>query len=291
MSIDLQVDGVDSQRTVVISDVNPCDPSGDNIDNSNLYAIKPSNITNATNSVVTFTQYDGSAISPSWDTTGNGEHANKILICISGQFIGKSYEIISNGTNTLTLRGNHHSTNSTVGIRFFGDQEDIFITEYYTIVHTAESMYNYCLANNEAVIALTCSDYKFSEGSTESPQNYSNHTNFRLGTGMYTQSGTLSGCDIWDQNPLVRSWINNSMKYLLYQWHNINNTNAKYLIITFEYEIDGIIYHSNDGFVRRYDADNDLSLRGYLKGFPMTRNGTFKFSPNFTMDFKEAWDQ
>lgn len=290
MSIDLQIDGVNSQRTVVITEVNPCDPSGDDIDASDLYGIKPTDITDVTNSVVTFTTYDGTAIS-SWGTSGNGEHANKILVCISGEFTGRSYEIISSTSNTLTLRGNHSDGNSTIGITEFGDQEDIFITQYYTIVHTAESMYDYCLANNKAIISLTAEDYKFLEGSPESPTNFANHTNFRPGTGVYNQSGTLYGCDIWHKNPIVRSWLNNQMKHLLYRWHSINNQDAKYLIITFEAIINGVTYHSNEGFVRRYDTDNTIDVRGYLKGFPMNRQGSFKYSPNFTMDFKEAWDQ
>ncbi len=284
MSLDIQIDDFASNRYVIISEVNPCtgdvpiDGDSDNLDDPQYYYLKANTAPSysAGSTSVTFVR-GTEGTTPNWT---NDELIGRILLTLSGPYIGKCYTITDNTSNVIYVLGDQQNNDSP-----------LVQNAYYTVVHTSTTMYDYCVANNFSCISILTNSFKFSNGSTESPKSYANHTTIKIGTGKFKQDILLSDCDVWAKNPLDRVWKMDQINELVFNWHKLNNNKAVYLIITMSYEIDGSTYYQNKNAFFKFADDNDINGRGYMKGFPMKSDGGVDMGVSFSLSFSEAWNQ
>ncbi len=282
-SFNIQVDDVASGRHVVISEVNPCsevvpiENETEDLSPPKYYYLElEDTIAHAAGkTTANFGLGDGGG-DPSWDAD---ELIGKVLLCLSGPYRSKCYTITDN--------------DAVKEIEVEGDQETgdapLVVGEYYAVVHTAGTMYQHCVDNNLSCISIATDSVKWTNGSTEKPKSYADHTTLRPGTGKFNQGIVMGKCEIWDRNPLTRIWKMDQINGLLYHWHKLNNNKPVYLIITTEYEVGGVTYYQNKGFFYKFEDDDMINDRGYLKGYPMKSNGTMEFNITFGLNFAEAW--
>jgi hypothetical protein len=285
MSMDFQIDNLASYRMIVISEINPCSDtcliSGDteeDINSSTVYGIKPTAVgayegTPNFRTIVTFG-------TPSWtENAYNG----RLLLTLTGPYAGKCYYIIDTTTTQLYI-----SVGSTT------ERDEITTSTYYTIVHTASTMYAKCVADHKSCIALTMEDYSVSGGSPETPKSYAGHYTMKIGTGKYGQSVKFSKLMLYDRTPAKMLYLSNQVTQLFFRWHRMDENHALYLIISGEYldTVSGRTYTVNKDFYYETEVDGVILCgRGYMKGFPMLANEQISFTDEFSFDFVEAWDQ
>lgn len=282
-SFNIQVDDVYSGRHVLISEVNPCsevvplEDESEDIDPPKYYYLElEGGLSHTAGKTVANFVLGNGGTDPSWVAD---ELIGKILLCLDGPYRSKCYTITDN--------------DNAKQIEVEGDQETgdapLVVGKYYTIIHTAGTMYTHCESENLSCISITTESIKWTNGSTEKPKSYADHTTLRPGTGKFRQGVVMGSCDMWDRNPLTRIWKMDQINELIYHWHKINNNKPVYLIITTEYTIGGVTYYQNKNFLYKFEDDNMINGRGYLKGYPMKSDGTMEFGMKFGLNFAEAW--
>lgn len=283
MSLDIQIDDMFSGRYVIISEVNPCsedvpiDGDTEDLEPTKYYYLRCSTSPSYSAGKTSADFVTGvGGVSPAWT---NDELIGKVIMALSGPYRSKCYYITDNDANTIQVEGNQAS----------GSSAPLLQNAYYTVVHTAQSMYDFCSANNYSCISIATDNIKWTNGSPEKPKSYADHTTFRIGTGKFDQDLALGKCDIWDRDPLTRAWKMDQINELVYHWHKINNNTAVYLIITVTYNINGVTYYQNKNFMYKYSGSEVINGRGYLKGFPMKSDGEMDFNVTFGINFSEAW--
>lgn len=269
MSYNIQVDGVNGQRTIIISEIVPTDTTNDE------YNVQMTGCVEGTPAIY---QARLTLSTATWTAT---EHEDKVVLVLTGPGRGKCFSIFANTTTTLDIYDPDQVAVDYIGIS----------TYYIAIVHTASSMWDYCEgAANKDCIAVTCENVPFTDGSPENPKSYADHITMRIGTGVYEQSVQFANCSVWRASPLDRVWRMNQIRALTFKWHELSYNNAVYLIFTTESLVGGNTLRQNwDWFDVGDDGTVDIFGRGYLKGFPMRIQGTQEYTPEFTLQFKEAW--
>lgn len=279
MSQDKNIEFVDSVQNVVISEYNPCTglspingDASDLLDSSTYYDLTSTDVQDSgSNTVVTFTGHAGS-----W---ADDAFIGRLLLALSGNNVGRCFTINDNTSDTITVYENYEGI-VAVGTKF-------------TIVHTAKSMFDYCVTNNKKCVAVACESVEWGYSSPEKPKKYAAHMTKRIGTGKFDQSVKLSNCSIWYDDPRFRLYILNKFNEYLYSWLKDNSTKAVYLIVTASYLMDdGTVLYSNHNFFHNKAGSTGLNAikgRGYLKGFPMGNDGKTDFVSESTIPFEEAW--
>lgn len=276
MSYDIQVDGVNEQRTIVISEIIPT-LSNESTNNEYNFLF--------TTCVEESPSAGLSKLTKSGATWGVDTLIGRVVLVLTGPGRGKCYTIYDNDADDIYI---YDPIDPVLGDETASDY--IGTTQYVAIVHSASTMYDYCVTNNNDCIAVTCENVPFIDGSPENPKSYADHITMRIGTGVYEQSIQFANCNVWRASPLDRVWVMNQIRALAFKWHELSYNNAVYLIFTTEHLVGGNVYRQNwDWFDVGDDGDVDTFGRGYLKGFPMRIQGTQEYSPEFTLQFKEAW--
>jgi len=283
------IEFVDSVRTIVITTVNPCseddynDAAGDGMDDGGRYALKCTAVSDAGggNTTVTLKQYNGSTL-VDW----NGTEVNKVILALNGDAKGRCFTILSRSTDVLTIAGEHvyHATTNPFGIQ---------VDDYFALVHTTQSMYEYCNANDKECVYVACGSINWNNASPEKPKSYASHITLRIGTGKFKQSVSLGDCSIWYSDPRFREFILNKFNELLFKWHMIQENDPVYLIITTLYYntlTQETAYQNRNFFHKTTDFGSDVFLgRGYMKGFPMGASGKTEYNSTFSIPFEESW--
>ena len=259
-SLNIQVDGNNSQRSVVISEVTP----------ELQYYINPTGV-----SYVSTTDMTTLTFTESFDTD---EYNEMVVLVLDGIGRGKCFTIYSTATNSVVVYEDATSS------------DYITTSSHVAIVHTAATMYAYCVENSKDCVTLTCESVGMSEGSNENPLSLASHITFRYGTGIHDQGATFNNCDIWDQDARVRNWKLGQVRNLIFHWNKIRHQQATYLIMTIE-QIDsnGVSLYQNNDFFQEEENYEDIECRGYLKGYPLKITTTYTWNGVFNLTFMEAW--
>ena len=259
-SLNIQVDGNNSQRSIVVSEVTP----------ELQYYITP---TSDGVSYASITDMTTLTFSESFDTD---EYNEMVVLVLDGIGRGKCFTIYNTTTNTVVVYEDATSYITT--------------SSHVAIVHTAATMYAYCVEKSKDCVTLTCESVGMSEGSNENPLSLASHITYRYGTGIHDQGATFNNCDIWDQDARVRNWKLGQVRNLIFHWNKIRHQQATYLIMTIE-QIDsnGVSLYQNNDFFQEEDNYEDIECRGYLKGYPLKITTTYTWNGVFNLTFMEAW--
>lgn len=256
MTLGIQVDGNNSQRSIVITEISP---------ELEYYIVPDVSVAFVTYTTLTFTG------TPFAVDAYNG----MVVLVLTGAHQGRCYTIQDTTTSTIVLY--EDATGS------------ITTSTYIAVIHTAATMYAYCNTNGYDCLAISCETISGIDGSDEAPQSLATHITYRLGTGVFKQGVTFNNCEIWNADPRIRAWKFGQAKHLVFHWNKIGQQTAVYLIETVEHISGGIHLYQNIDYFNEESGYDDIECRGYLKGYPLNINSTYQWNATFTLTFIEAW--